>query len=417
MRPTRVRLQVLAMLFLFSIITYLDRLCIGVVAPQMSEELGISPSQLGLVFSIFTLSYGLFEIPSGWLGDRFGPRAVITHIVTWWSALTALTGVVRSYTVLLLVRFSFGALEAGAYPNASGVIRRWFPATERGRAQGVVWAAASVGGALGPYLIAPILTHLGWRAVFYVFASFGVIWALFWYRWFRNNPAEMPRVNEAEIAHIGPTSALEHHADFGRMFRSGNLWLIMTMYHIRCYGTYWFIFWMPSYLVEWKGLVDFAPYVAVPFVLGAIGNYAGGHTTDALVAKLGLKTGRRAVGVGAGLVSAVCVLLATGIENLVLAVGMLAIAYAAIQFALPNDWALCLDVGRDHVGAVSGAMNTAGQIGGTVALTAIGYAIEAWGWDAPLYGVAGVYLVGSLFWAVIDPTKPVAGDDPAVEAA
>ena len=174
---------------------------------------------------------------------------------------------------------------------------------------------------------------------------------------------------------------------------------------------------MPSYLVESKGLVDFAPYVAVPFVLGAIGNYLGGHTTDVLVDKLGLTAGRRTVGVGAGVISAACVLVAIGIEDLVLAVGMLGIAYAAIQFALPNDWALCLDVGRDHVGSVSGAMNTAGQIGGTVALTAIGYAIDAWGWDAPLYGVVAVYLVGSLFWAVIDPTKPVVGEEPAAEAA
>jgi sugar phosphate permease len=410
MHPSRVRLKVLVMLFLFSTVTYLHRVSISNVKTPMTEELGLSNVEMGYVFSIFTLAYGLFEIPAGWLGDRFGPRRVITHLVLWWSLFTALTGVVGRLVMLLAVRFVFGGLQAGAYPNATCVIRRWFPIEERGRAQGVVWMAASIGGALTPFIVTPILNNYGWRAVFYIFSVFGVIWTFFWYRWFRDKPSQMSSVNDAELEKIGPPPPERPHGNWLHMARSPNMWAIIAMYHISCYGSYWYIFWLPSYLVESKGLEDFAPYVAAPFLLGAIFNYAGGHTTDYLVRKIGLTAGRRAVGLSGGSVGAVCILIATQIEDVTLAMAMLALGYSAVLFALPNSWAVCLDVGRDYAGTVSGAMNTAGQLGGTVASIAIGYAIDTWGWDAPLYGVAAVYLTGALFWIVIDPKKPVIPD-------
>jgi sugar phosphate permease len=407
MQPTRMRWSVLVALFAFSVMTYLDRLAIGNVKTPLTEDLGLTNAQMGYVFSAFTLGYGIFEIPTGWLGDRFGPRSVLTHLVLWWSALTAITGVVSGYIWLLAVRFVFGGLQAGAFPNATCVIRSWFPADERGRAQGVVWMAASVGGGLAPFLIQPILRNYDWRMVFYIFSVFGLVWAVFWHRWFRDNPRQKSGVNAAELERIGPPNLGAPHGNFLRMLRSPNMWYIIAMYHISVYGSYWFIFWLPGYLVESKGLVDFAPYVAMPFLLSAVFNYLGGHTVDVLVKKIGLTWARRSVGLGAGVVSATCVLIAIGIEDVTRAMLLLTLGYSAIQFALPNSWAVCLDVGRDYVGSVSGAMNTAGQIGGTIASVAIGYAIDAYGWDAPLYGVAAVYFIGSLFWFGIDPHTPV----------
>ena len=196
------RHRVLGLLFLLSIITYIDRVCISVAGPRMQADLHLSPSQWGWVTSLFAASYALFEIPSGALGDRIGPRKVLTRIVLWWSVFTTLTGTVPSYFLLLATRFLFGAGEAGAYPNSSASISRWFPLVERARAHGIVWMASRVGGALSPLLVIPIQTRWGWRASFYTFGFLGVIWAAGWYWWYRDTPAEKPGVSPEEIREI-----------------------------------------------------------------------------------------------------------------------------------------------------------------------------------------------------------------------
>jgi MFS family permease len=301
MRPTKVRKVVLLMLVLLSVVTYLDRICINAAAPAMTEELGMTTSQLGWVFSVFAIAYGIFEIPGGWMGDRFGPRIVLTRIVVWWSAFTALTGVVTGYWQLLAVRFLFGAGEAGAYPNSSCAISRWFPAHERARSHGWVWMASRLGGAASPLIVLPLLTMFGWRSVFYIFSTFGIVWAVVWWIWFRNFPTEKPGVNQAEIELIGYEKARGHSLKFGQAVRSRNLWLVMLMYHTYCYGAYWFVAWTMKYLVEEKGFdtATAAGFTSLPFILGAIANFAGGYASDGLVKKIGLKWGRRIIGAGA----------------------------------------------------------------------------------------------------------------------
>src|SRR5262245_31113976 len=196
------RHRVLAFLTLLAAITYVDRVCISVAGPRMQEDLGIDPVAWGWVTAMFTLSYCLFEIPTGALGDRLGPRRVLTRIVLWWSAFTALTGAVSSYPLLLATRFLFGAGEAGAFPNASIVVARWFPATQRASMSGVMLMASQIGGGIAPLLIVPIQMRFGWRAAFFVFGAVGVVWAAAWYRWFRDSPAEQPGISEAELAGI-----------------------------------------------------------------------------------------------------------------------------------------------------------------------------------------------------------------------
>src|SRR5438477_4581298 len=152
------RVRVLALLFFLVVVMYFDRLCIAVAGPRMQRDLAITPSHWGWVIGAFTLGYALFEIPSGMLGDRIGPRKVLLRIVLWWSAFTALTGAVSSFPLLLLVRFLFGAGEAGAFPNISGSASRWFPATERARVQGLVWGASRLGAVLAPLLVGLIVS-------------------------------------------------------------------------------------------------------------------------------------------------------------------------------------------------------------------------------------------------------------------
>src|SRR6478609_1892977 len=228
----KIRHAVLAMLVLLSVVTYLDRICIGISAMEIQADLDLSESQWGWVLGAFLLAYGLFEIPSGGLGDRIGQRKVLTRIVLWWSAFTALTPLARTFPVMLVTRFLFGAGEAGAYPNASGCISRWFPAAERGRAQGLVWGASRLGGALTPLIVVPLKAALGWKACFWLFGSLGVVWAIVWMWWFRDDPAQHPSVSEQELAEIaepdGAARSSHHNVPWLTLFARPQLWFIVA---------------------------------------------------------------------------------------------------------------------------------------------------------------------------------------------
>jgi MFS family permease len=191
--------------------------------------------------------------------------------------------------------------------------------------------------------------------------------------------------------------------------KSGNLWAIMAMYHTFCYGSYWYIAWAPTYLVNEKHIEGglLAAYSSLPFLLGAMANGAGGFTSDRLVKKLGLKEGRRAVGVGSLFLAGALMLASLGIENQTLAIIVLMAGFGAADFCLPNCWAVCLDIGKDNAGTVTGAMNTAGQIGASIMSIAFGALVESYGYNAPLVGIALLFFVSASVWFVIDPTKPL----------
>ena len=243
--------RVLGMLSLLAVITYLDRVCIAVAGPRMQEALHISPEAWGWVTSVFFLSYSAFEMPTGALGDRIGPRRVLTRVVAWWSAFTTLTGTVSNYYVLLLVRFCFGAGEAGAYPNASAVIARWIPAAKRTRAWGIVWMTSQIGAALSPILVVPIQMRYGWRAPFFVFGVLGVLWSVAWYVWFRDSPQEKAGVTEAERREIGSAPGLQHHGmPWATALRIPALWRIAAIGACYVYALGFFQAWLQTYLVK-----------------------------------------------------------------------------------------------------------------------------------------------------------------------
>jgi ACS family glucarate transporter-like MFS transporter len=407
------------MLFLVSIITYLDRICIAVAAPRMSEELGMSPKQMGYVFSVFVLAYGLFEIPGGWMGDRFGPRLILTRIVVWWSAFTALTGAVSSFAILLGCRFLFGMGEAGAYPNCSATIARWFPFKERARAHGVVWTASRIGAALSPALVVPLQLKLGWRPVFFIFGGIGVVWSVAWYLWFRDEPREKAGVTSEELEEIGPSRGAHVNLSWKVALKSGNLWAVMGMYHAFCYGSYWFFSWMPTYLVKGRGVTGWglATWASLLYIMGAVANMAGGYTSDRMITKIGLKWGRRVVGLGAMVAAGAFMLVSIAVENQTVAIAALSLSFAVSDFMLPNCWATCLDIGKRYAGTVTGSMNMAGQMGSTIAAAAYGGMVEKYGWNLPLAGVATLSFVSALLWLKIDATEPLVPEElPPVEA-
>jgi len=399
---------VLVLLFLLSIITYIDRVCISVAGPRMQEDLGITPDKWGWVVGVFAFAYAAFEIPSGSLGDRIGPRKVLTRIVVWWSAFTSLTGIVSNFFLLLVVRFMFGAGEAGAYPNSSATISRWFPAAERGRAHGLVWMASRVGGAISPLLVVPIQQAYGWRTSFILFGIFGLVWALVWWVWFRDSPGEKHGVSKEELVEIGdvPRTGSHQGLPWGRALRSPNLWWIMLMYHTYCWGSFFYLSWLVTFLVKGRGFTEgeIKTLSWLPFAFGGAANLLGGIVSDALVRRVGLRWGRRLVGlIGLG-ASALFITATIFTQDKVASVVLLAFGYAGSDFMLPVAWAVCLDVGRKYAGAVTGAMNTAGQIGSFLTSVAFGYIVTGFGsYNAPLVPMAVMTAISALLWLKIDP--------------
>jgi MFS family permease len=401
--------RVLGMLSLLAVITYVDRICIAVAGPRMQDDLGISPEAWGWVTSIFFVSYGAFEIPTGLLGDRIGPRKVLTRVVLWWSAFTTLTGTAASYGWLLFVRFCFGIGEAGAYPNAATVIGRWIPAPDRARAWGVVWMTSQVGAAISPLLVVPIQSRYGWRTSFFVFGVAGVAWAIGWYAWFRDFPHEKPGVSQTELQEIGKAAPGHGGMPWGLALADGTFWRVALIGACYVYTLSFFQAWLQTYLVRGRGYTEGSlVFSSLPYVVGAIANGCGGLLSDALVRRWGLKTGRRAVGV-MGLTCAALFMAATVVTSSNLwALIFLSLSYAGIMLQQPNLCAVCLDTGRQHAGAALGFMNTASQIASVVSSLAFGYIVGYTGnYNLPFVPMVLTLSIGIGLWMTIDPAHQV----------
>ncbi len=410
MKPSRARFTLLRFAFALSVVTYLDRVCIATAATSIREELHLSTVQMGWIFSAFTLAYAIFEIPSGWLGDTIGPRKVLTRIVLWWSAFTMATGAAWSYVSLLTFRFLFGAGEAGAFPNASRSFSQWFPTAERGRAHGIIFMGTRLGGALAPPLAIALMTAAGWRASFLIFGSLGVFWAVLWWRWFRDDPAKHPSVNanELQVIEQGRGGAIMHHEFNWRLFLSANLLFICLMYFAFGYGLYFYLTWLQTYLREARGFSGGQASLLASIVLlsGAMASVIGGFWTDRWVYRYGLRVGRCGVAstalVGSGLILATAAI----ITNSLAAALLIALAAGIADLSISAAWAVCLDIGRESAGTVTGCMNTFANLGGAIAPVAMGYAVQWWGsWTTPLLITAAIYVGGGLTALLVDPNK------------
>jgi MFS family permease len=406
--------RVVGMLSLLAIVTYLDRICIAVAGPQMQDSLGISPQAWGWVTSAFFFSYAAFEIPTGALGDRIGPRRVLTRIVTWWSAFTSITGMVSSYPLLLLVRFCFGAGEAGAYPNASIVIGRWIPQRKRASVWGTIWMTSQIGAALAPLLVVPIQLHYGWRASFYVFGILGLVWSVVWYAWFRDSPREMRGISAAERGEIGEDPPSSHRGmPWGKALRSGMFWRVAAIGASYVYVIGFFQSWLQTYLVKGRGFTAAAlVFSTLPYLVGACANFVGGIVSDRVVRKVGLVTGRRIIGVSGLGIAAIFMAATISATSGFWSLTFLSLAYAGILFQQPTLCATSVDIGKGHVGVVFGFMNTASNVASALSSVVFGYLVAySGGYELPFIPMLVLLCVGIVLWLRVDPTQQVVEDD------
>ena len=390
---------ILAMLVILGMVTFLDRINISVAGSSIMHDLGLSPSEWGYVQSAFILSYGLLQIPVGALGDSFGHRKILAIIVLWWSAFTAFTGMAGGLATLIMIRFLFGIGEAGSSPCSTGVISRWFEKGEVGKAQGYVWAASRMGGALTPFVVIPVMMWVGWRAAFYLLGALGVIWALVWY-WYYRDPSQSSRTNASQSTSV----------NWRLLLCNKQFWLICAMYFFYAFGSWFFFSWFPTFMELGRGFEksELTYAVAVPFIMSMIGNIAGGHLTDKLTKRYGVKIGRKALGSTSLSISAVCMFLAAFIPGKMAVFVFLSLCFGIFDLMLPSAWALCIDLGKRHAGTLSGAMNTAGNIGGFCCGILFGELVQQSGnYNLPLYMIAVMLIVSAVLFVFINPEKPI----------
>lgn len=412
--PTRARFWVLLLGFLMSLITYLDRICLSAAAPAITRDLGLTGIQMGYVFSAFALGYAVFEIPAGWLGDRIGQRKVLARIVAGWSIFTCLTGIAWNYPSLLATRFWFGGAEAGAFPTLARALARWFPQHERARANGVTWTGARVGGAIAPALAAFLIGVFGWRRTFAVLGALGIGWCVWFWRWYRDDPAQHPGVNNLELSLIRgspkPAPDSPHpRVPWFRIVSSGTMWALFGMYFCSAYGFYFLSTWLPTFLIQDHGLSlqRSGLYAGLPLAAGAVGCLAGGALSDWMVRRTGsLKWARRSIAMSGFVLAAVGFALAGTAHTGLTAVLWLAFAEAAYDLTLPVSWATVVDIGGAFGGTTGAFMNMASSISAMVSSVSAAWLAATFGsFNAMLATAAAVYFIGGMLWLFIDPTK------------
>lgn len=420
-RPTRVRHIVLWLTVAAYMITYMDRVVISIAAPAMQREFGFSTVALGYMFGAFQLSYALFQIPGGWLGDRFGARRALTGIVAWWSIFTALTALTWSTTSLIACRFLFGMGEAGAFPNATRSLSRWMLPSERGFAQGITHAGSRVGGALTPVVVVAIIAEWGWRSPFFIFALVGLVWAAVWFWFYRDTPSEHSMTNDGErkliASALGASSAAgrdRKSVPWGQLLRSRQLWLLCSTYACYAYVMGIFLTWFPKYLMDARGfsLQEMGLYASLPLLTAVIGDICGGSASDYLLKRSkNLKSSRRTVAIVGYSLAAAAIVPAVLVFNPLIAVGCFCVALFGLELTVGVSWAITLDIGAEYAGSVAAIMNSCGNLAGASAAALTGYLITLYGWDLAFLVLAVLCAIASVLFIRIDASKQIYSDN------
>jgi len=418
--PTKTRWLILLLISLMYLICYMDRSNISVAQPEIAKAFGLSKTKMALVLSAFTWSYALGQVPAGWLGDRFGPKRVLTAIMSWWSIAAMLTGAALGLGSLFAARFLLGLGEAGAFPVASRGMQLWFPRSERGRIQGTTHFFSRLAVAVTPFVAGTIMLTFGWRAIFYIFGSLGLIWSVLFAISYRNHPEEHAHVNRAELAQIrglNPDGSLKspptsrQSAPWKRILGSPNMWFIAFGYCCFFFGTNFYLTWYPTYLREYRHLTLQALGVigAIPLFAGMAGDLVGGSLSDLIFKRTGKARLARSVVAAPGfLLSGVFLIPAAMTGSASISVLCLAASFFFLEFVIGPAWAVPMDVGGAFSGTVTGIMNMAGALAASITPLVFGYYFGKGSWTVPFLITAGVMLLGALIWSfLINPEKSV----------
>src|SRR5262245_53062244 len=431
-RPTNVRYLVVAVTAIAAMWLYIDRVCFSTLAPDIGKELGIEPGELSWVLGAFFFTYALFQIPIGSLADRYGPRVVLAVSIAAWSICTAATSIAAGAMGLLAVRLCLGACEAGAYPAAAGLVRRWASASERGRLSSVVAFGGRIGGAIAPFLTAwAALTWLGnpaakeanWRGVFLLYGALGLLAALAFWIIARDSPDAHPWANQAEAARVPPTPAAPAIVTpwvqrLVALAASPNMWLFGATQFFVNVGWAFLITNLPTYLKDRFDveLDDIGRMQTVPLVASCVGMAVGGLFADLMYHRLGPRWGR-AVPIGVVMfLCSITYLAATQLSSAWAVIGALTLMAFLVDLAVPSIWAFAQDVGGRQVGAALGFGNMLGNFGAAASPVVLHLIRREFGWDMAFAACAACFVVAGACGLSLNALIPVTRDEPDAEA-
>jgi len=413
----RVRWILIVWIFIISSVAYLDRVNISIASHYIVKEYHLSNIQLGYIFSAFVLAYALFQAPGGRVSDKYGPRWVLAFAAVWWALFTSLAtaipraipGVVAAF---ICVRFLLGAGEAVMYPASNRLVAKWIPTSERGRANGLIFAGVGAGAGITPTLITFIMLHGGWRLSFWVSALLGLVVGAIWFWLARDTPEEHPWVSaqEMEIIRSGlPASdnQVKGMLPWGSILASGDFLLVTYSYFCYGYVAYIFFTWFFPYLSTVRGLnLRESSYLAtLPPIAMAICSPAGGVLSDWITRRYGKRWGRCGVAVMGMCLSAVFVASGAAVRSPGLASIVLAGGAGALYLSQSTFWSVTADIAGESAGSVSGLMNMGAQIGSTVTATLTPMIAAHFGWGASFGVAAFLCATGALAWLLVDPTR------------
>ncbi|MEO7271455.1 MAG: MFS transporter [Vicinamibacterales bacterium] len=395
---------------------YVDRVAIATARGPIISELGLTDTQFGWVLSAFALGYALFQAPGGLVADRYGARFALTSVVALWSVFTALTGVARSYIALLLYRFLFGAGEAGAYPTCARAFYNWLPVDERGLAQGINFSGARLGAAFALPAVAWLVGAAGWRMSFYLLGGAGVGYAALWWWWFRDLPDEHGSVSLAERLLIAERRGAVSKAvaasplRFSALARSENVWIAMGQYFASNFTFFFCLTWLFPYLQRTYDLqaMQAGLLSSAPLIGGAVGNWVGGTVVDRLYRRGRWQLSRQLPAIVGFLLAAAGLLGSLAVDQMFAKVLLLTVAVFGADLTLPPSWAFCIDIGRNHAGAVSGTMNMAGNVGSFITSLAFPYLLVWTGSPSPFFVLGATLNLGAaILWTRARPDRAV----------
>lgn len=418
-RTSNVRWFLVFWLFILSAVSYLDRVNISIAGGSIAEVYHLNDVQLGKVFSAMLVGYALFQTVGGRLADRYGPRRMLAGGVAWWGIFTALTALVPANIagalyMFIAVRFLLGAGEAVIYPSANQFVARWIPTSERGVANGWIFAGVGAGAGLTPLLITQIMVRYGWRSSFWVCSIIGFAAGAVWFFSARDTPAEHPGVSGSELTLIrsGLTQAQPSHdpkelVPWGRVLKSKEVWAITLSYF--CYGYVAWIFfsWFYRYLAKVRGLDLRASafYTMLPFLAMLVCCLLGGTINDRLTKSLGPRVGRCGLAAFAITVAGIFIAFGSQVQSARLASVVLAGGAGALYLSQSSFWSVTADLAGASSGSVSGFMNMGNQIGAALTASLTPWIAARFGWTTSFLVAAALCLVGAASWLLVDPSR------------
>jgi ACS family glucarate transporter-like MFS transporter len=429
--PTRTRWHIIGLLAVISALTYLDRLNLSIAGKYIQDEYGMTPQTMGFILSAFVWGYVLSQIVGGWLGDRYGPRAVLTFAILWWSTFTAATAIAPRLPLtawfglpvsFVVVRFMVGLGEAPTFPNANKVVANWMGPGHRALGNSLPFVGIGVGGSVTPVLIAWLMQRWGWRTTFYVCGMLGVAVALAWNHYATDRPEQHSGVNSEELAIIrsgntlnqppcGSKDSLRPYPPWVKMLSSGTVWAFISSAFCIGYPAYMFYTWFYIYLVRVRGLTVMQGGVwgSAPFVAITLLAPLGGWFSDRAVARFGPRRGRQTALWTGVLCSGTLLWLGGHATHTATAVLLLAGAAGSNLFATATLWAVCIDLAPTFSGSLSGLMNTLGTLGGAISPILTAYIATRWGWPQALDFAAIVTLTAGPLWLLVNADESIEG--------